>query len=95
MAKRHRPTRIAAAATLAATAATLPRPELDTEFANRLRDPFETHYMGVLRTNDPLLLERSNGGGEYSLCRREHAGRPRRPLLGAGAGHPRGRADAR
>ena len=32
-------------------------PELDSEFANRLRDPFETNYMGVLRTNDPLLLE--------------------------------------
>lgn len=41
-----------------------PRPELNTEFANRLRDPFEQHYMGVLRTNDPLLLERSNGSVE-------------------------------
>lgn len=39
-----------------------PRPELDTEVANRLRDPFETNYLGVLRTNDPLLLERGNGG---------------------------------
>ncbi|MGQ0711617.1 MAG: DUF935 domain-containing protein [Rhodoferax sp.] len=39
-----------------------PAPELDTEVANRLRDPFETNYMGVLRTNDPLLLERGNGG---------------------------------
>ena len=38
------------------------RPELDTEFANRLSDPFETAYMGVLRTNDPLLMERGNGG---------------------------------
>ena len=37
------------------------RPEADTEFANRLMDPFETAYMGVLRTNDPLLLERGNG----------------------------------
>lgn len=37
-------------------------PELDTEVANRLRDPFETTYMGVLRTNDPLLLERGGGG---------------------------------
>lgn len=35
-------------------------PELDTEFANRLVDPFETNYMGVLRTNDPLLLERGD-----------------------------------
>lgn len=39
-------------------------PEFDTEVANRLRDPFETNYMGVLRTNDPLLLERGNGGGQ-------------------------------
>lgn len=42
---------------------TLPaRPDLDTEVANRLRDPFETLWMGVLRTNDPLLLERGDGG---------------------------------
>ncbi|MBX9935050.1 MAG: DUF935 domain-containing protein [Burkholderiaceae bacterium] len=40
------------------------QPELDTEFAHRLRDPFEQHYMGVLRTNDPLLLERGNGSVE-------------------------------
>jgi len=40
------------------------RPELDTEVANRLRDPFETNYLGVLRTNDPLLLERGNGGAQ-------------------------------
>lgn len=38
------------------------RPDLDTEVANRLRDPFETLWMGVLRTNDPLLLERGDGG---------------------------------
>ena len=57
MAKRTRPTRdTAAPASL--------RPELDSEFANRLRDPFETNYMGVLRTNDPLLLERGNGSVE-------------------------------
>ncbi len=47
-------------------------PELDSEFANRLRDPFEQHYMGVLRTNDPLLLERGNGGVElYRDLRRD------------------------
>ena len=47
-------------------------PELDSEFANRLRDPFEQHYMGVLRTNDPLLLERGNGGvGLYRDLRRD------------------------
>ena len=40
------------------------KPELDTEFANRLRDPFENAYMGVLRTNDPLLLERGQGSAE-------------------------------
>jgi len=39
-------------------------PELGAEFANRLRDPFEAHYMGILRTNDPLLIERGNGGVE-------------------------------
>lgn len=47
-------------------------PALDSEFANRLRDPFEQHYMGVLRTNDPLLLERGNGGVElYRDLRRD------------------------
>ena len=39
-------------------------PEMGAEFANRLRDPFEAHYMGILRTNDPLLIERGNGGVE-------------------------------
>lgn len=39
-------------------------PELDTEVANRLRDPFEVNYMGVLRTNDPLLLEKGGGGSQ-------------------------------
>lgn len=54
------------------TPAALARPELDSEFANRLRDPFEQHYMGVLRTNDPLLLERGNAGVElYRDLRRD------------------------
>jgi phage gp29-like protein len=45
-------------------------PELDTEVANRLRDPFELNYLGVLRTNDPLLLERgSNGSAAYDAYR--------------------------
>lgn len=58
MAKRTRPTRNTASPPVV-------RPEhLDSEFANRLRDPFETNYMGVLRTNDPLLLERGNGSDE-------------------------------
>lgn len=34
------------------------KPLLDTEVANRQRDPFETDYLGVLRSNDPLLLEK-------------------------------------
>lgn len=44
-------------------------PELDTEVANRLRDPFEVNYMGVLRTNDPLLLERGDGASAFELYR--------------------------
>lgn len=44
-------------------------PELDTEVANRLRDPFEVNYMGVLRTNDPLLLERGEGARAFELYR--------------------------
>lgn len=39
-------------------------PEFDTEVANRLRDPYENNYMGVLRSNDPLLLERGGGNGQ-------------------------------
>lgn len=39
-------------------------PDLDTEVASRLRDPFEVNYMGVLRTNDPLLLEKGGGGSQ-------------------------------
>lgn len=47
-------------------------PELDVEFAHRLRDPFESPYMGVLRTNDPLLLERGHGSVElYRDLRRD------------------------
>ena len=48
------------------------RPELETEFAHRLLDPFEHNYMGVLRSNDPLLIERGNGGIEiYRDLRRD------------------------
>lgn len=39
-------------------------PLLDTEVANRLRDPFETTWMGVLQTSDPLLLEKGDPNGE-------------------------------
>lgn len=45
------------------------RPELETEIANRLRDPFEATYMGVVRTNDPLLLERGDGARAFELYR--------------------------
>ena len=51
------------------TAAQPTVPELNTEVANRLGDPFETSYMGVLRTNDPLLLERGGGGQDFGLYR--------------------------
>lgn len=45
-------------------------PELDTEVANRLSDPFEVNYLGVLRTNDPLLLERGgNSSAAYEAYR--------------------------
>ncbi|MCK9987611.1 MAG: hypothetical protein AzoDbin1_04083 [Azoarcus sp.] len=40
------------------------QPELNTEIATRSRDPFETLYMGVIRTNDPLLIERGQGNAE-------------------------------
>lgn len=43
------------------------KPELHTEVAHRLRDPHEMHYMNVLETNDPLLLERGNGTGAWEL----------------------------
>ena len=65
MAKKSiRPPRTSTGTALAVQSAAPPPAELDSEFANRLRDPFEHHYLGVLRTNDPLLLERGNGGVE-------------------------------
>ncbi len=44
-------------------------PDLNTEVANRLLDPFENYFQGVLRTNDPLLLERGHGGNAFELYR--------------------------
>ena len=44
-------------------AATTP-PDLESEVANRLRDPFESTYMGVIQTADPLLLEKGDPSGE-------------------------------
>ncbi|MDZ4239443.1 MAG: DUF935 family protein [Hydrogenophaga sp.] len=66
MAKKYRARRTTAPPVAA------PVPELNAEFANRLRDPFEAPYMGILRTNDPLLIERGNGGVElYRDLRRD------------------------
>ena len=77
-------------------------PELGAEFAHRLRDPFETTYMGVLRTNDPLLLERGQGGVElYRDLRRDgkvFAGLQKRQLALIGKDwqvQPRATGDAR
>lgn len=47
------------------------KPELDTEVANRQRDPFETDYMGVLRGNDPLLLEKGQNVELYRDLKRD------------------------
>jgi phage gp29-like protein len=46
-------------------------PELDTEVANRARDPFETDYMGLLRSNDPLLLEKGQNIELYRDLKRD------------------------
>lgn len=59
MAKRFR--RGAPSTTPQTTSAALPA-ELATEYASRLRDPFDTLFLGLLRTDDPLLLERGQGG---------------------------------
>lgn len=47
------------------------QPELNVEFANRLRDPFETLYMGVIQPNDPLLVERGAGPEIYRDLKRD------------------------
>lgn len=47
------------------------RPELDSEFANRLRDPFEQTFMGILQPNDPLLLERGGDIAVYTDLERD------------------------
>lgn len=46
-----------------------PAPQLDTEIAHRLLDPFETLYMGLVRSNDPLLLEKSSAASGAELYR--------------------------
>jgi hypothetical protein len=57
MAKRTRPTRNM-------SAAPAPFARAGFRICQPAGDPFETNYMGVLRTNDPLLLERGNGSVE-------------------------------
>ena len=42
-------------------------PPLNTEAASRLKDPFEQHYLGLLQSNDPVLLEK--GHGNYQIYR--------------------------
>jgi len=56
MAKRQRPTR-----STPAPSTQVAIPDMDSEVASRRVDPFETNYLGVVRTNDPLLLERGAG----------------------------------
>jgi phage gp29-like protein len=56
--------------TTAASGRGIQRPDLDTEVANRLRDPFEQLFSGLVRTNDPLLLERGgNSNTAFELYR--------------------------
>lgn len=44
-------------------------PPLETEYAHRLLDPFEQLFQGLVRTNDPLLLERGGPGSGAELYR--------------------------
>ncbi|MDR0458218.1 MAG: DUF935 domain-containing protein, partial [Burkholderiaceae bacterium] len=37
-------------------------PPLDSEAATRAQDPWSADFMGQVRTNDPLLLERADPG---------------------------------
>lgn len=62
--QRSRQTPGALHAVARAASHTAAAPGLDTEIANRRVDPFETNFQGVIRTNDPLLLER---GGEQAF----------------------------
>jgi len=48
-----------------------PGVELHTEAASRLIDPFEVNYLGVLRTNDPLLLEKGQNIEMYRDLKRD------------------------
>lgn len=56
---------------MAETSTQITQPELNSEFANRLRDPFETLFMGVIQPNDPLLIERGAGPEIYRDLKRD------------------------
>jgi len=56
---------------MAKTTDTRKKPELDTEVASRLRDPFEPVFMGVIRSNDPLLGEHGNNWQIYRDLKRD------------------------
>lgn len=57
--------------TKAKASETTPSVELHTEAASRLIDPFEVNYLGVLRTNDPLLLEKGQDLEMYRDLKRD------------------------
>ena len=66
-----------------------PTVELETESASRLIDPFEVNYLGVLRTNDPLLLEKGQNLELYRDLKRDgkvHSCQQK--LIGAIVGRP-------
>jgi phage gp29-like protein len=46
-------------------------PALDTESAPRRTDPYESDFMGVVRTNDPLLIERGQNVELYRDLKRD------------------------
>lgn len=84
-------------------------PPLDSEVATVATDPFSSVFMGILRTNDPLLLERGLQGSEahelYRDLRRDgkvFSGLQKRKLAVVGsdwtvepvADTPAGKADA-
>ncbi|MBB4844994.1 phage gp29-like protein [Paucibacter oligotrophus] len=56
---------------MAETSTKITPPEMNAEFANRLRDPFETLFMGVIQPNDPLLIERGAGPEIYRDLKRD------------------------
>ena len=43
--------------------------DLQSEVATRARDPFESNYMGVIRPNDSVLLDKGGGADQYRIYR--------------------------